>query len=395
MLNRSGDLRGINGRAGKRDANGRFMSEKERDNSEGRWFAPCKCPAGSAGRACNHPRVLPPKVPRFGRAPPAQETIAAAGLEANVPIVLPMPLENAPQSPIVHMFDIPIRAEPRPLNIEAGAFQEEQAVDSRVDVLQMASSKSGISLDYTISYTDLIRPDVFQALLKNPVMTDKALKRKCFYASNLVMQLNKDIRDLGHCFPYVVETNHKLPMLAKSWVDASSGLVTSVVGNDQVDLHGKLASILVSRGLVDGTVELCTEDMKTYTTEPFYTLACFRNNSLVGIAVFRCSVLNNRERMIQLDLLATKLNEPPGVGTTLMKILRGLSQVSPLHHGFIAAQALRTASARRFYARKLPDCNSPLARSLLLSLACADPTNYLAPHLDLRASVVFPSGSYI
>jgi hypothetical protein len=306
-----------------------------------------------------------------------------------------MPLLSQPESPKPALCNALPRAQPRSFNLEQRVVQEEQVPpeNSYADVIKMASSKTGIVFASPLSYNDLIRPQTFQALLNNAVLTENALKRKCFYLSNLVIHLNKDIRDLGRCFPYVVEVDTKLPMAAKVFADTTSNLVISVVSNQDVDLHAQLASILVSRGLVDGSVQECTEDMKAYTSFPFYTLACFRDNILVGIAVFRCHTLNTMERMIQLELLATKLKEPPGVGTSLMKIIRGLSQVSPFHQGFVAAQTLRTAGARRFYARKLAECNSPLARSLLISLSCINPSSYLASHLDLRAAVVFPAAA--
>jgi hypothetical protein len=353
--------------------------------------APIRKTAGWRGRV-----PLPAKQPRHF--PWLKDMFDELGVVDTGSAVVPAQTVSAPASPRPckpSKFAIA-----KPLS-SAPSFEFKPRVDNKADtaatmsftdVLAMASSKSGISLDVAVSYTDLIRPETFQALTTNPVLTAAALKRKHFFLTDIVLQLNKDIRDFGKCIPYATKANLSLPMAAKSFVDAASGLTMAVVHAADKVLHKECAAILVNRLLVDGTVEAATEDMLVYTSEPFYTIACFRGDKVVGVAVFNAHELNTKERLIQLQLFASKLNEPPGVGTAMMKVLRGLSQVSPLHQGFIAAQAVKTPNAKRFYARKLPDCNSPLARALLLSVTCLDPSAYLASHLDLRATVVFPNG---
>jgi hypothetical protein len=355
-------------------------------------------------------RLSPPPISKTGRArlplpakqprhfPWLKELFAEIGVVDTGNGVVPAQTLStpAPSSP-AKPFAV---AKPKPLS-SAPSFEFEPRVDKKVDtagtmnfvdILAMASSKSGISLDVPISFTDLIRPETFHALKTNPMLTAAALRRKHFFLTDTVLQLNKDIRDFGKCMPYVTKVNLSLPMVAKSFVDATSGLTMVVVDAADKHLHKECAAILVSRLLIDGTMEAATEDMLLYTSEPFYTMACFRGDKVVGVSIFNAHELNTKERLVQLHLFASKLNELPGVGTAMMKVLRGLSQVSPLHHGFIAAQAVKTPNAKRFYARKLPDCNSPLARSLLLSVTCIDPSAYLASHLDLRATVVFPNG---
>jgi len=167
----------------------------------------------------------------------------------------------------------------------------------------------------------------------------------------------------------------------------------TVVDVDSPAMREACKRLFVDTKLIMGTEDELDLDMNMFSSYPFYMLASMLGDRVHGACVFRVHSLSNGHRLLALELLASDPNdtETVGAGTALMQCLRTLSMLSPRHTGHICGGTLRTKDAREFYARQLPECNSPQARAFLVSVAFLDVNHDLKNHLDMRCTTVWPS----
>ena len=258
-------------------------------------------------------------------------------------------------------------------------------------ILQKAHSASGIGSLFGLDYYRLIAADVLEAIDGNSAMKSKTIpKKKVLFSTHVVRQCAVDRRDLG-TLPYVVSLDAAFNATGAFVLnDLVSDVVIKTVSNTDVEALKAGCDIFTQRGLLGGNSAQLAEDMRVFSTPPYKLVGAWRGKIMVGVSVFRGFSMNNGERFVHIELLATLMDISPGVGSALMRVLRKLSQISPLHTGHIGAFTLRTRNALRFYDRKLPERNGPHARSLLVSMVCVDELISLYSHLDMRYSSVFP-----
>ena len=256
-----------------------------------------------------------------------------------------------------------------------------------VDLVRMAAGPTLFQNHFVCSFDDLTDRAVLDAIEKRE-KKELPTARKATYFSFLVYQCAFDRRDQGgRLLPHVVVPNVMLPLDDLRVLDGD--VTIEPIYSSDLATQAACAKIFVDRGLFkEETFDEVLTDMLTYTSEPFHFLAAKRDDVVVGGVVFRAHELNTRARLVTLELLATASNAVPGVGSALMRVMRELSQVTPRSIGFVAAACLKTAGARRFYHRKLPEVESPLARALMVSMSTRDPDSILKNHLELRCVTV-------
>jgi hypothetical protein len=258
-----------------------------------------------------------------------------------------------------------------------------------VDLVRMAAGPTLFQNRFVCAFDDLTDRAVLDAIEKRQ-KKELPTARKATYFSYLVYQCAFDRRDQGgRLLPHVVVPNVMLPLDDLRVLDGDV-TIESVYSAD-LATQAACAKIFVDRGLFkEETFDEVLTDMLMYTSEPFHFLSATRGGVVVGGVVFRAHELNTRARLITLELLGTVSNAAPGVGSALMRVMREFSQVTPRSIGFVAAACLKTAGARRFYHRKLPEVESPLARALMVSMSTRDPDSILKNYLELRCVSVMP-----
>ena len=443
--NRAGDLRGINGAQGQRASNGRFCSKRPAGGGD----APAEAVDASHSKRPRPPRpsrahqahrahrahrahqarddaplptaVAIPLAPLAPLArplplplpPPAQEVLSTAksteptepteSTASTVSIAPSAPTApTAPTATITMPLAAPI-ARAKPL-VASTASTETDATETLVaaddtpaddlpldvaDLVRMASGPTLFQHRFVCSFDDLSSRAVLDAIEKR----DKSARpttKKATYFSHLIYQCAFDRRDQGgRLLPHVVAPNVMLPIDDLRVQDGDVTIET--IPPSDLATQAACARIFVDRGLFkEETYGEVLADMLLYTAEPFHFLAATRGGVVVGAVVFRAHELNKRLRLVTLELLATASAAAPGVGSALMRVMRELSQVTPRSIGFVAAACLKTAGARRFYTRKLPEVDSPLARALMVSVSVRDPDSILKNHLELRCVTVMP-----
>jgi len=349
MLNRRGDRRGINGVAGVRGPNGRFA----RTNNPVEAVPPGMLTGEDSAVLVQHSEVVD------------------VGCEAEDSDTTTVAMDSASTQSITvaHAIYAPI-------------------VDP---ILQKAQSATGIGPLTGLDYNRLVAVDVLQAINDSGALKPGTIPRKTsLLTTHVVKQCAVDRRDLGP-LPYVVASDTAFnSMGAFLSNDRSSNVTIKTVSNTEVGNLKAGCEILTQRGLLIGTTAQLLNDMHVFSTPPYKLIGAWRSGTMVGVCVFRGFCTNTGQRLIHIELLATLRDVTPGVGSALMRVLRKLSQVSPLHVGHLAAFTLRTQNAQQFYDRKLPERNGPHARSMLVSMVCIDPLTSLYSHLDMRYSCVVP-----
>ena len=243
----------------------------------------------------------------------------------------------------------------------------------------------------TIDFDSATNAVSLVALGSNPELKSKPRKQE-LYCKWIQLQCCKDRRDIGTVYTHVVDVNVALPAMnnfVKFFSDTN--VRVSLVKPEDVGILTDMAKIFRDRNLfgsepINGIVH---DMINVYAIAPFYTLAAVRGGTTVGGAVIRAHRLNNDERLVQIELVASILHAAPGVGTTLMRVLRSLSQVSSAHTGHVVAFTLKTKDTIKFYERKLPEVG-PTARAFLYSVYLLDAHSTMPKHLEMRSVVVPP-----
>lgn len=234
----------------------------------------------------------------------------------------------------------------------------------------------------------------FNALIGDAVLTSfynrkngVPKNRITTFRAYMVYQCARDRRSLGDSVLYA--TSIDAPFSIDAFNTSFNGFRVEIVNS--MDMLAECTRLFVAKKLIFGTSDEIDSDMELFSNYPFYMLACTLRGTVHGACVFRVHSLNNGHRLIALELLASGRDDTVGAGTTLMQALRGLSMLSPRHTGHISAGTLTTKNAREFYARQLPDLNSPQARAFAVSVAFLDVNHDLKKHLDVRCTTVWPS----
>lgn len=308
------------------------------------------------------------------------------------PKTMTVTLNDPPERSRVHWFDSMAGSGHNASQEDIpGAGSVPAGFTSLVKILEMAKSEAGVRItEQPCQYHELVSPQTLYELSRNvPLM--RAINRQGNKLSKNVLEAGKDLRDSGHHHPYITDINEDLPMSMPYLSVGGSDIQLVYVRKGDKKMKDDITRIFLDRDVLNGTEEQLDNSMNMYLERPYYTLAAVRGGIVVGGVVFRAHRLNTAERVINIELIATEDSGIRGVGTTIMRVLRRLAQATPFHHGYVMAQTMKTEEAMKFYERKLPQLESPLARSLHLSLLCLDP-HYasLYAHLSLRADVVYP-----
>lgn len=269
-----------------------------------------------------------------------------------------------------------------------------RAIPITDQVLDAAKSAAGFGESlHGVPFERSIRQDVLDELNSNPAFFSRTIpRRKSLYPTYVLHQCAIDRRDLGLLLPHVISVDAGFPSLELFvCTDAVSNVVIKNVHSSNLPTLAAAAEIFVQRALLGGQDAQIANDMQVFSNGDYRTIGAWRGDALVGSCVFRAFLTNTGERMIHLELLATRLDASPGVGSALMRVIRKLSQITPMHSGHVAAFTLRNKNTHRFYNRKLPECNGPHSRALIASMLCVDPFTSLYSHLDMRCSVVLPT----
>jgi hypothetical protein len=399
QLNKRGDRRGMNGRGAVRGPNGKFTSEKTTATTD------------PTGPTAPFERLNKTRAKRRDNRDrdPTFELFAGLQVDDSDPFAPRMgdlagalpPLTAVPHLPEVgdtlldDLLDSVFEGgddQPRPPQLPQlePAEPPEPPTEPPTEPELSEPTQPPEPVEPAQSFEEATSGASLERLKRITGMTDAKPKAQGLYRDWLTLQCCRDRADTGVCALHVVETDVLLPSMATliSFSQASNVSIQTVAVAD-ITTTKAISRIFVARDIMSGGDKLIAHDMDLFTREPFYTLAATRNGEVVGGCVFRAHSLNNGERMIQIELIATKEGGAVGVGTCLMRVLRGLSQASAMHTGHIAALTLKSKSASRFYARKLPEAG-PMARALLLSTAMLDPLMSMPKHLELRSVTVRP-----
>jgi hypothetical protein len=256
-------------------------------------------------------------------------------------------------------------------------------------IARQAAAQNSNFVNITCHFNALVGDAVLTSFYKRHQGVPK--KTVSTFRAYMVYQCARDRRSLGDSLLYA--TGIDAPFSIDGFSVPYNGFTVEVVNS--TDMLAECKRLFVAKKLIFGKMEDIDSDMALFSSYPFYMLACTLKGTVHGACVFRVHSLNNGHRLTTLELLAggrdDTLRATEGAGTALMQALRGLSMLSPRHPGHISACTLTTKNAREFYARQLPDCNSPQARAFAVSVAFLDVNHDLKKHLDIRSTTVWPS----
>jgi hypothetical protein len=239
------------------------------------------------------------------------------------------------------------------------------------------------------NFHDLTSPVVlaaFEDRLNGPPKNDPLT-----FTEYMIYECARDRRSLGTSLLYATELDAPFNIDGLEFI--SNGYTIKPVTSAM--MFGCCKRLFVSTGLLGGTPKEIALDMQLYSKPPYYMLSCTGpDDALRTAAVFRVHGLNNGNRLIALDLLASAFKDGVGGGTVMMRTLQDLSKISPRHPGHISAATLRTRKANKFYGRQLPSCNSPQDRAFLVSVAFLEADGVLKYDLDSRSATFWPTGTH-
>lgn len=235
------------------------------------------------------------------------------------------------------------------------------------------------------SFKDLTAPEVLNAFENRK--DGIPLNRKKTFVEFMIYQCACDRRSLGHSILHV--TSLDVPFCVDQLFFEEDGMTIQVVSKSE--MIQECMKLFVKTKLLNGPVLEVENDMKILSNHPFFMLSCtLDDGTLKSASVFRVHLLNNNTRLLSLEMLASDTSHGAGGGTTMMKMLRDISMLSPRHVGHICACTLKTPDAVQFYKRQLPSKNSPQDRAFHLSIAFLDTSYRIYSHLDLRSTAVWP-----
>ena len=351
------------------------------------------------------PLPVPQPVPAPTRYASADSTVSTVSTIAATPTVKPIDwtLPDAPAKPVppsrLTSADTPPTSgkSPRRLVFDAVGADEpdkpdkpaepdDEFVDRRdlKDLINMASSKQLFETVFSCAFKDITSMAILRALNSVKIPTSKT-----YHFTRVIKEVAQDRRDLG-LLPHVVKANVEMNMHDFKRFDIEAECMIVYVVADDKDKIKAAAEIFEARKILGpASPEIIANSMKMLTKAPYFLIAAMRKDVVEGAAVFRAHAVSDGTRLITIEMFATKEGVKPGIGSSIMRVLRDLTRVSPMLAGHLAAFTVKTPNAKRFYARKLSE-KGPMARALLVSLACMDPIKTcVEAHLEMRYSAVF------
>ena len=266
------------------------------------------------------------------------------------------------------------------------AEPDDEFIDRRdlKDLIDMASSKQLFETVFSCAFKDITSMAILRALNSVKIPTSKT-----YHFTRVIKEVAQDRRDLG-LLPHVVKANVEMNMHDFKRFDIEAEcMITYVVAEDAAKIKAAAEIFEVRKILGPALPEVIANSMNTLTKAPYFLIAAMRKDVVEGAAVFRAHAVSDGTRLITIEMFATKEGVKPGIGSAIMRVLRDLTRVSPMTAGHLAAFTVKTPNAKRFYARKLSE-KGPMARALLVSLACIDPIKTcVEAHLEMRYSAVF------
>lgn len=196
---------------------------------------------------------------------------------------------------------------------------------------------------------------------------------------SLVWECCKDMASRNGYEVFVTAAN--LPMYMSFVIaDVPLGVVVHKVEGGK-DIRAVCDLFTRNKLLTDPNFKKNMRDMHELTQPPYRCCVAKHGDTVVGGVVFSLHGTSDGQRMVYVELLASEKAE---VGTLLFKYMRSLFGVR-----YFLAWCVTTDAADALYDRQLPQVNTPLARSLMLSLFCNDSVyQTLRPDLLLRCDVV-------
>jgi hypothetical protein len=253
-------------------------------------------------------------------------------------------------------------------------------------ILREAATENSNFVDTICHFDDLVGDAVLASFDKRQNGAPRNIIST--FRAYMVYECARDRRSLGNSLLYA--TSIDAPFSTHGLCVVQNGY--TVVEVVSPDMREACKLLFLETKLLYGAEDDVDADMALFSDYPFYMIACKSGDRVHAACVFRVHSLNSGNRLLVLELIASDPNDTTtiGAGTALMQVLRSLSMLSPRHSGHISGSTLRTKDSRDFYARQLPECNSPQARAFAVSVSFLDNKQKLQRHLDVRCVAVWP-----
>ena len=224
-----------------------------------------------------------------------------------------------------------------------------------------------------ITFTDLVNTNM-QSMLSNSEARGIPSTLLTF-----VRECCKDFRSRNGYEVMVASANVPMHTTYALCADVPPGVVVHKV--EKEDIRGA-CDIFARQNLFQDARDLKRNmrDMHVLTQAPYRCCVAKHDGKIVGSVVYSIHGTTDGHRMVYIELLASEMAD---VGTLLVKYMRALPGVK-----YFLAWCVKTPAADALYQRQLPQVNTPVARSLMLSLVCKDPQYKLRPDLLLRCDYV-------
>jgi hypothetical protein len=224
-----------------------------------------------------------------------------------------------------------------------------------------------------ITFTGLVNKNMESILSKSEARSTPST------LLTLVRECCKDLRSRNGYEVMVASANVPMHTTFTLCADVPSGVEVYKIEKEDIrgacDMFARKNLFLDARDLKRNM-----QDMHVLTQAPYHCCVAKYGGKIVGSVVYSMHGTTNGHRMVYIELLASEMTD---VGTLLFRYMRALPGVK-----YFLAWCVKTPAADALYQRQLPQVNTPVARSLMLSLVCKDPLYKLRPDLLLRCDCV-------
>ena len=266
------------------------------------------------------------------------------------------------------------RHSPTPRNTEDNLVPTAAATPSDAGLVEwLLATTEGQCVPPEITFTDLVNTNM-QSMLSNSEARSTPSTLLTF-----VRECCKDLRSRNGYEVMVASANVPMHTTYALCADVPSGVEVHKVEKEDIrgacDIFARQNLFLDARDLKRNM-----QDMHVLTQAPYHCCVAKHGGKIVGSVVYSIHGTTDGHRMVYIELLASEMAD---VGTLLFRYMRALPGVK-----YFLAWCVKTPAANALYQRQLPQVNTPVARSLMLSLVCKDPLYKLRPDLLLRCDCV-------
>ena len=242
----------------------------------------------------------------------------------------------------------------------------------------LAAGALGECVPPGVKFTDLVNKDM------QTTLACCEARRGETALQSLVRECCKDLASRNGYETFVTAANVPMHTSFAACADVRLGVVVHEVGAEQEhyarDMRAACDIFVRNKLLCDNNFKNNMHDMHTLTQPPYRCCVAKHGDQVVGGVVYSLHGTSDGRRMVYIELLASEMAE---VGTLLFQHMRAVPGAR-----YFLAWCVTTGAADALYRRQLPQVNTPVARSLVLSLVCKDPLYKLRPDLQLRCDVV-------